>query len=347
MITLLYLIRVVQVPAAPITSAYLLRDRDKIYGDSFCQRVTGCKSKRSSRLPESPRQNPFAERLIGSIRRECLDHVLVLSERHLRHILTRCFTYYHYTRTHLSLSKDAPAGRPVERPELAKGLLEAACGRPGWPPAPPASRPSGACSANSAGRSRSATHHVIPKVRTLLEEADSGVPTLLRPALAAAVQEIREIDAPIRAVEQQLEAAAAQALSVRQLLTIPGIGLLTATALVAAVGDVQRFPSARHFASYLGLTPRETSTGPRQRLGAISKRGDTYLRMLLIHGARSVLCRAKTRTAPPSDRLRAWAVQVERLRGHKKAAVALANKLARIAWGVWRHGKDYVPTPAV
>jgi transposase len=122
---------------------------------------------------------------------------------------------------------------------------------------------------------------------------------------------------------------------------------LTATALVAAVGDVQRFPSARHFASYLGLTPREHSTGPRQRLGAISKRGDTYLRMLLIHGARSVLCRAKMRTAPPSDRLRAWAVQVERLRGHNKAAVALANKLARIAWGVWRHGTDYVETPAV
>jgi transposase len=119
-------------------------------------------------------------------------------------------------------------------------------------------------------------HHVIPKVPLLLEDADSGVPGLLRPALAAAVQAIREIDARIRAVERQLEAAAAQALSVRQLRTIPGIGPLTATALVAAVGDVQRFPSARHFASYLGLTPREHSTGPRQRLGAISKRGDSH-----------------------------------------------------------------------
>src|SRR2546422_3974169 len=129
--------------------------------------------------------------------------------------------------------------------------------------------------------------------------------------------------------------------------TIRGVGLLTATALVAAVGNVQRFPSARHFASYLGLTPREDSTGPRRRLGAISKRGDTYLRMLLIHGARAVLCHAKTKTAPPPDRLRAWALQVERLRGHNKAAVALANKLARIVWAVWRHGKDYVGTPAV
>jgi len=190
-------------------------------------------------------------------------------------------------------------------------------------------------------------HHVVPHVRTLLEEADSGVPGLLRPALAAAVEEIRAIEARMRAVEQQLEAGAAQTLSVRQLRTIPGIGLLTATALVAAVGDVQRFPSARHFASYLGLTPREDSTGPRRRLGAISKRGDTYLRMLLIHGARAVLWHAKTKTAPPPDRLRAWALQVERLRGHNKAAVALANKLARIVWAVWRHGNDYVGTPAV
>jgi hypothetical protein len=123
---------------------------------------------------------------------------------------------------------------------------------------------------------------------------------------------LRRGSAPSR---QQLEAGAAPALSVRQLRTIPGIGLLTATGLVAAVGDVQRFPSARHFASYLGLTPREDSTGPRRRLAAISKRGDTYLRMLLIHGARSVLCRAKTQTASPPDRLRAWALQVERLRG--------------------------------
>ena len=190
-------------------------------------------------------------------------------------------------------------------------------------------------------------HHVVPHVRTLLEEADSGVPGLLRPALAAAVEEIRAVEARMRAVEQQLEAGAAQTLSVRQLRTIPGIGLLTATALVAAVGDVQRFPSARHFASYLGLTPREDSTGPRRRLGAISKRGDTYLRMLLIHGARAVLWHAKTKTAPPPDRLRAWALQVERLRGHNKAAVALANKLARIVWAVWRHGNDYVGTPAV
>jgi transposase len=111
---------------------------------------------------------------------------------------------------------------------------------------------------------------------------------------------------------------------------------LTATALVAAVGEVQRFPSGRHFASCLGLTPRERSTGQRRRLGAISKRGDAYLRMLLIHGARAVLCHAKGKTAPAPDRLRAWALQPERTRGHNKAAVALASKLARTAWAVVR-----------
>lgn len=186
--------------------------------------------------------------------------------------------------------------------------------------------------------------HVIPQVRALLQDADTAVPGLLRPALAAAVQEIVELEARIRTVE--LETAAAESLVVGQLRTIPGIGLLTATALVATVGDVQRFPSGRHFASYLGLTPREHSSGSRRHLGAISKRGDRYLRMLLIHGARAVLWHAKTKTATLPDRLRTWALQLERLRGHNKAAVALANKLARIAWAVWKHGEVFMVQPA-
>jgi transposase len=125
-----------------------------------------------------------------------------------------------------------------------------------------------------------------------------------------------------------------------RLRTVPGVGLLTATALVAFVGDVQRFPSGRHFASYLGLTPRESSSGLRRHLGAISKRGDPYLRMLLIHGARAVLLHAKKPGARP-DRLRSWALARERKRGHNKAAVALANKLARVVWAVWRNGRAF------
>src|SRR5262249_10336231 len=99
--------------------------------------------------------------------------------------------------------------------------------------------------------------------------------------------------------------------------------------------------------SYLGLTPRESSTGQRRRLGAISKRGDTYLRMLLIHGARAVLWHAKAKTAPAPDRLRTWALQRERLRGHNKAAVGRANRLARMLWGVWKHGTSFRAVPTM
>src|SRR5260370_201414 len=100
--------------------SYLLRDRDSVYGHVFRQRVKGMGVGEVLTAPHSPWQNPFAERLIGSIRRECLNHVLVLGERHLRRLLTRYFTYYHQARTHLSLDKDAPHGRPTEPPELGK-----------------------------------------------------------------------------------------------------------------------------------------------------------------------------------------------------------------------------------
>src|SRR5881296_609051 len=100
---------------------YLLRDRDSVYGHVFQHRVKGMGIHEVLTAPHSPWQNPFAERLIGSIRRECLDHVLVLSERHLRRILARYFAYYHRARTHLSLDKDAPDGRPTEPPGLGRG----------------------------------------------------------------------------------------------------------------------------------------------------------------------------------------------------------------------------------
>jgi putative transposase len=102
--------------------AYLLHDRDAVYGDAFRQRVKGMRIGEVLTAPQSPWQNPFAERLIGSIRRECLDHVSVLGERHLRRILTAYFAYYHRTRTHLSLEKDAPDGRHIEPPSLGAVL---------------------------------------------------------------------------------------------------------------------------------------------------------------------------------------------------------------------------------
>src|SRR2546428_5961761 len=100
--------------------SYLLRDRDSVYGHVFRQRVKGMGIGEVLTAPHCPWQNPFAERLIGSIRRECLNHVLVLGERHLRRTLARYFAYYHRARTHLSLDKDAPHGRRIERPELGR-----------------------------------------------------------------------------------------------------------------------------------------------------------------------------------------------------------------------------------
>jgi transposase len=186
---------------------------------------------------------------------------------------------------------------------------------------------------------------VRPAVTALLAEADAALPAALRPTLQSALDELAALEERLRAVEQQLTALAAELPAVATLRTIPGVGLLTATALVGFVGDARRCPTARRFASYLGLTPREHSSGTRRRLGAISKAGDPSLRMLLTHGARSVLCHAKRPTAP-AHRLPQWALAVAQRRGHHPAAIALANKLARIAWAVWTTETPFAPQPA-
>jgi transposase len=180
-------------------------------------------------------------------------------------------------------------------------------------------------------------------VLEVIEDADTAVPMLLRDLLHHVVLEIRELESCIKASEKHLAALAAETPVVERLRTIPGIGLLTATALVGFVGDVARFPSGRHFACYLGLTPSEHSSGGRRRLGRISKQGDVYLRMLLIHGARAVLRGAQPQSDP--DRFRLWALDVQQRRGHNKAAVAVANKMARIVWAVWKFGKPFQSRP--
>jgi len=182
------------------------------------------------------------------------------------------------------------------------------------------------------------SREVVPAVWAVIEDADSNLPDALRTIFAEACREIREIEARVRLAEQQLASIAEQLPAVEHLQTIPGVGLLTSTALVGFIGDIQRFPSGRHFASYLGLTPREYSSGLKRNLGRISKRGDGYLRTLLIHGARSVLVHARKQQP---DRLREWANQLAKIHVHNKAAVAVANKLARIVWAVWKHEKPF------
>jgi transposase len=180
---------------------------------------------------------------------------------------------------------------------------------------------------------------VVPHVWAVVSEPASGIPEPLGAVLMEAAREIVDLEERIAGVEKQLKALTARNPLLGRLQTIPGIGLLTATALVASIGDAQRFPSGRHFASFLGLTPREQSSGNIRRLGRITKRGDPYLRMLLVHGARSVLHHAKR--SAKQDTLRTWALDRERALGHNKAAVALANKLARIVWAVWNREEGY------
>ena len=180
--------------------------------------------------------------------------------------------------------------------------------------------------------------HIVPGVTALLDDQDSPLPSTLRSGVSESLVEIRALETRIEDIERQLRALSRQTPVVTRLMGIQGIGLLSATALVAAVGDIRRFRSCRHFASFLGLTPRENSSGLKQRLGSISKSGDTYIRTLLVHGGRSVLRAASVQR--DKTRLHLWALQVQQRRGHNKAAVAVANKLARIAWAVWRQDEQ-------
>jgi transposase len=146
-------------------------------------------------------------------------------------------------------------------------------------------------------------------------------------------------EARIATYDKRLLQAAQADERARRLREVPGIGALTATALVASVADAHHFASGRDFAANLGLVPREHSSGGKQRLYGITKRGDVYLRTLLIHGARSALWRAGEK----QDRLLRWAVKLAERRGMNVAAVALANKLARVVWALLAHGREYVP----
>ena len=170
----------------------------------------------------------------------------------------------------------------------------------------------------------------------------------LRHGLLMLVGEIHSLSDRITFIERELKSVAKQSEAVQRLMQVPGIGLLSATALVASAGAPQHFRSGRHLAAWLGLTPREHSTGNRRHLGSISKRGDVYVRTLLIHGGRSVLLRAKqlAQQGAGLNRLQAWAVSLEQRVGHNKAACALANKLARIGWAMWGRGGNFDPDGA-
>lgn len=180
---------------------------------------------------------------------------------------------------------------------------------------------------------------IVPRLR--LAAADA--PLILSRALHPIIDEIADLQDRVESMDAQLKGIAKENADAGRLLTVPGIGVITATALVASVPDIHAFKRDRSFASWLGLTPREYSSANTRRLGGISKRGDGYLRMMLVHGARSALLRARRQLAMGKDlsRLQRWALELETRAGHNKATVALANHMARIVWAIWTRGETY------
>lgn len=186
---------------------------------------------------------------------------------------------------------------------------------------------------------------VRPAVLTALEDGDNELPMALRDALSSALDQVIACQSAMDAIEKQLADFARRDIRSQRMMAANGVGVLTATAVSAGIGDFKRFPSGRHVASLVGITPREHSSGNTRRLGRITKRGDVYLRTLLIHGARSALLTAHVRQKKglPLDRTQQWALDLAARKGHNKAAVALANKTVRRIWAAEHHGTAFDP----
>ena len=186
---------------------------------------------------------------------------------------------------------------------------------------------------------------VIPKgngqvrrlVPEILENAGNGLTKEMCELLAHLWEVLVALDERIADYNAKIRAISESNVACKRLMTIPGIGSLTATALVAAIGDVSVFKNGREMAAWLGLVPRQHSTGGKTRLLGISKRGDAYLRSLLVHGARAVLRFAPNKT----DRRSRWATELERRRGWNIASVALAAKNVRTAWALLAKSERY------
>lgn len=178
----------------------------------------------------------------------------------------------------------------------------------------------------------------IRKIVKMLDSvAECPLPEIARMTLGLLVEQLRSLEAGLQRIERELAAWHRNNEASKRLETIPGVGLVTATAIVATVGDAQQFASGRQFAAWLGLVPRQNSSGGKQRLGRISKRGDAYLRRLLVHGARAVLRWAKQKP----DGASAWLSDLIARRPVNIATVAYANKTARIAWALLARKETY------
>jgi transposase len=186
---------------------------------------------------------------------------------------------------------------------------------------------------------REALRREIPALLVIAEESMSGRVYHL---LQQLVEEWNEIDERVEQVSNEIEAIAKTDDACQRLLTIPGVGAISATAIVAAIGNGAAFSKGREFATWLGLVPQQYSTGGKAKLLGISKRGNEYLRRLFVHGARAVVSRVKRDQLPFGDWITALAA-----RAHPSVViVAVANKLARIAWAVLSRCTRFANNPA-
>jgi transposase len=179
--------------------------------------------------------------------------------------------------------------------------------------------------------------HIAKRLPEILEDAENDLPGTFRHLLDRLGDHLKELDRQVGELEVQIQSWHREHKASQQLAQIPGIGPITASALVASIGDAKSFENGRQFAAWLGLVPRQHSSGGKQVLLGISKRGDTYLRTLLIHGARAVI-RVAERKAGNKD---SWLAKLMGRRNKNVAAVALANKNARTVWALLAHGRDY------
>jgi len=178
--------------------------------------------------------------------------------------------------------------------------------------------------------------------RTWLRATDHGLSEMALTTLRELFTQLDDKDTRLADYDQRLEQAAREDSRATRLMAVPGIGKLTATAILASVADPHHFGSGRDMSANVGLVPHQHSSGGKERLLGISKRGDAYLRTLLIHGARSALRAAGDKP----DRLLRWASALAKRKGMNVASVALANKMARVAWALLAHDRDYVPAYA-
>lgn len=184
---------------------------------------------------------------------------------------------------------------------------------------------------------------ITKQVPEILEDGENGLPGAMRNLIERLTENLKEMDRQVKELEAQIQKWHRENEASRKLAEIPGLGPITASAIVATVGDAREFKNGRQLAAWMGLVPKQSSSGGKQNLLGISKRGDTYLRTLMIHGARAVIRFAENKAEPDS-----WLRKVMARRNKNVAAVALANKNARIVWALLAHDRMFRPdyTPA-